>query len=111
MDAVNLRTAGQRIENLCQYETVATMNGQSLTLVRVMDRTLDFHVHPDSDEAFLIVSGSLDLEFRDKKITLNEGDLYVIPKGTEHRPVITSEVTVLLIDAEGTLTAENTARP
>lgn len=111
MDAINLKTAGERIENLYHYESVASLNGQSFTLVRVKDRTLDFHVHEESDEAFLLVFGSMKLELRDRTVALEEGDLFVVPKGVEHRPIITGEVTILLIEAEGTLTVDNTAQP
>ena len=108
MKAINLKAMGKAISNLYQYETIAKMNGHTFTLVRVKDRTLNFHTHPDSDEVFLIVSGSMKLEFRDKVVLLNEGDMCVVPKGTEHRPVCTTEVTCLLIENEGTLSPENT---
>ena len=48
------------------------------------------------------------IEFRDKTVTLNEGQMCVVPKGTEHRPICTTEVTCLLIESDGTLTPENT---
>lgn len=84
------------------------MDEHTLTLMRVGDRILNFHSHSESDEAFLVVSGPMDLEFRDRTVTLNEGDMCVGPKGTTHRPVCTSEATCLLIEQEGTLTPDNT---
>ena len=108
MEVINLKTKGSQIPNLYQYEVIAKMNNHAFTLVRVKDRTLDFHTHPDSDEVFYIVEGQMQLEFRDKKVTLNTGDLCVVPKGVEHRPICTTEVTCLLIESEGTLTPENT---
>ena len=84
------------------------MNGHTFTLVRVKERTLEFHCHVDSDEVFLVVDGAMQLEFRDRVISLQAGEMCVVPKGVEHRPVCTDEVSVLLIEKDGTLTPENT---
>jgi mannose-6-phosphate isomerase-like protein (cupin superfamily) len=108
MEAINLREKGESIPDLYQYKIIARMNNHNFTLVRVRDRKLDFHVHSDSDEVFFIVKGKMKLEFRDKILELKEGELCVVPKGTEHRPNCTSEVICLLIEKEGTLTANNT---
>ncbi len=108
MEVINLKERGSQIPNLYQYEVIAKMNNHNFTLVRVKDRTLDFHVHPDSDEVFVIMEGKMKLEFRDRLLGLNIGEMCVVPKGIEHRPVCTSEVTCLLIEYEDTLTPENT---
>ena len=108
MDVLNLKKLGEAIPQLYRYETIARANDHTFTLVRVKDRTLDFHSHPESDEVFFIVSGSMQLEFRDKIVTLNEGEMCVVPKGVEHRPVCTEEVLCLLIEKAGTLTPDNT---
>jgi len=108
MEVINLKETGAQIPNLYQYEVIAKMNDHNFTLVRVKDRTLDFHTHPDSDEVFLVVEGKMKLEFRNKILELNTGEMCVVPKGVEHRPICTSEVICLLIESEGTLTPENT---
>ncbi len=108
MEVLNLREIGAQIPNLYQYEIIAQMNNHNFTIVRVKDRTLDFHTHQESDEVFLIVDGKMELEFRDKTVELNAGEMCVVPKGVEHRPICTSEVICLLIELDGTLTSENT---
>lgn len=108
MEVLNLKEKGAQIPNLYQYEVIAKMNNHNFTLVRAKDRTLDFHIHPDSDEVFFVVDGRMELEFREKTVELNTGDMCVVPKGVEHRPVCTNEVTCLLIEQEKTLTPENT---
>lgn len=108
MDVINLKQRGAQIPNLYQYEVIAKMNDHNFTLVRVKDRTLDFHTHPDSDEVFLIVDGQMKLEFRDKTVELHTGEMCVVPKGVEHRPICTTEVTCLLIEQEAALTPQNT---
>jgi len=108
MEKHDLKEIGKSIPELYQYEKFAHVNDHMFTLVRVKDRTLDFHTHSDSDEVFFIVSGEMKLEFRDKILNLGEGEMCVVPKGVEHRPICTSEVTCLLIEKDGTLTPENT---
>ncbi len=108
MEVINLKEKGLKIPNLYQYETIAKMNDHNFTLVRVSNRTLDFHTHPDSDEVFMIIKGEMKLEFKDRIVELKEGDMCVVPKGIEHRPICTTEVLCLLIEKENTLTPENT---
>jgi mannose-6-phosphate isomerase-like protein (cupin superfamily) len=78
-----------------------------LNVVQVRDRTLDFHVHEDSDELFYVLEGhfTLDLEF--EKIALFPGDMVIVPKGTRHRPICTGLIKLLLIDRAGALNNDN----
>lgn len=92
MEVINLKEKGSQIPNLYQYEVIAKMNNHNFTMVRVKNRTLDFHTHPDSDEVFLIVDGKMKLEFRDKTVELNAGEMCVVTKGMEHRPICSTEV-------------------
>jgi mannose-6-phosphate isomerase-like protein (cupin superfamily) len=108
MEVINLKTEASKIHNLFEYKTIAKMNGHNFTLIKAKDRTLDFHIHQDSDEVFFIVEGRMKLEFRDKIVDLKVGEICVVPKGTEHRPVCESEVTAMLIEIDGTLTPDNT---
>ena len=108
IEKYDLKTIGKSIPRLYQYEEFTRVNDHIFTLVRVKERTLDFHTHPDSDEVFFVVSGEMKLELREKTIHLKEGEMCVVPKGVEHRPICTSEVICLLIEKDGTLTPENT---
>ena len=58
--------------------------------------------HDDTDDFFLVLKGVLDVELRDRSITLSAGQLYVVPKGVEHRPVARAEVHLLLMEPTGT---------
>ena len=75
-----------------------------------------WHDHPETDEVFIVINGVLDIEFRDGKVTLESGEMFVIPKGVEHRPVAKNECKIMLVepkgvvntgDAGGQWTAEN----
>lgn len=108
METINLKARVAAIPELYKYEMIASMNEHTFTLVRVKERTLEFHSHHDSDEVFLIVEGMMQLEFRDTIISLKAGEMCVVPKGVEHRPICKNEVSLLLIEKGGTLTPENT---
>ena len=108
MEAINLKVEADKIKNLFEYKTIATMNGHNFTLIKAKNRTLDFHTHPDSDEVFFIVEGLMKLEFKDKTVSLKAGEMCVVPRGVEHRPVCETDVTAMLIELDGTLSADNT---
>jgi hypothetical protein len=77
MDVINLKEKGAQIPNLYQYDVIAKMNNHNFTLVRIKDRTLDFHTHPESDEVFFIVEGKMRLEFNNTIVDFNTGDMCV----------------------------------
>ena len=76
---------------------VARYEGHEVRLAR-LEGEFGWHSH-DHDELFLILAGELDIELRDRTVTLREGELFVVPRGTEHRPVAKhGEVKALLLD-------------
>lgn len=81
---------------------VAEMNGHDVMVVRVSGEFV-WHSHPETDDFFLVIDGELDIELREKTVTLRPGELYVVPRGVEHRPVARKgEVQMLLIEPKGT---------
>jgi mannose-6-phosphate isomerase-like protein (cupin superfamily) len=77
-------------------------------LVKVKDEFV-WHKHDDTDDFFLVLSGVLDIQMRNRTITLRQGEMYIVPKGIEHRPVAREEVHLLLIEPTGTPNTGNTA--
>jgi mannose-6-phosphate isomerase-like protein (cupin superfamily) len=79
---------------------VARYNDNEVRLVKV-DGEFIWHQHDDTDELFLVLDGTLEMELRDRTVTLGPGELFVVPRGTEHRPCARKgEVKLLLIDPE-----------
>ena len=77
---------------------VARYNGNEVRLAKLAGEFI-WHCHADTDELFLVIEGTLDIELRDSTVTLNPGELFVVPRGTEHRPCARGgEVKALLID-------------
>jgi mannose-6-phosphate isomerase-like protein (cupin superfamily) len=81
--------------------TVAQFNGCDVMVVKVQGEFV-WHKHDDTDDFFLVLKGTLDIELRDRTVTLGPGQMYVVPKGIEHRPVAREEVDLLLIEPTGT---------
>jgi mannose-6-phosphate isomerase-like protein (cupin superfamily) len=81
---------------------IAQMNDYHFKLVRVQGEFV-WHQHTDTDEVFLILDGTLRIEFRDGVVELKAGELFVVPKGTDHRPVAARECKMLLVEPSGTI--------
>src|SRR5215470_4300548 len=82
--------------------TVATFNDCDVMVVKVKGE-FTWHKHDDTDDFFLALKGSLDIELRDRTVTLGPGELYIVPKGVEHRPVARhGEVRMINIEPGGT---------
>jgi mannose-6-phosphate isomerase-like protein (cupin superfamily) len=92
--------------------TVTQFNDCDVMVVKVKGEFV-WHTHNDTDDFFLVLKGLLDLQLRDRTITLGPGQMYVVPKGVEHRPVAREEVHLLLIEPTGTPNTGNavTAAP
>ncbi|WP_448569740.1 cupin domain-containing protein [Thalassotalea ganghwensis] len=94
---------------------IAQMNDYQFKLVKVAGEFV-WHDHPDTDEVFIVIEGELTIEFRDERVCLNAGEMYVIPKGVEHKPSAKNECKIMIVepkgvintgDAKSELTAEN----
>ena len=88
---------------------VARYNGNDIMVVRV-EGDFVWHSHEHSDDLFLVLDGELDIELPDRTVTLGPGELFVVPKGVEHRPCARrGEVHMLLIEPAGTPNTGNEA--
>jgi mannose-6-phosphate isomerase-like protein (cupin superfamily) len=85
---------------------IAQMNDYHFNLVKVQGEFV-WHDHPETDEVFIVVKGQLDILFRDGKVSLNEGEMFVVPKCTEHKPVAENECHILLVEPAGTVNTGN----
>jgi mannose-6-phosphate isomerase-like protein (cupin superfamily) len=95
--------------------TVRTFNGHDIMVVKLLG-PFTWHAHPDTDDFFLVIKGTLRIDLRtpeETSVTLGPGELFVVPRGIEHRPVAESEVHLLLIEPTGTPNTgdPNTAAP
>jgi mannose-6-phosphate isomerase-like protein (cupin superfamily) len=98
--AINLAEKLSRFSDHWAPRVVAELNDYQFKLAKLQGAFV-WHAHEETDEAFLVLHGALRIELRDGCVELAEGELYVVPKGVEHRPVATEECHVLLVEPRG----------
>ena len=106
MEKINLLQKFELIEDYWNPRVAGQLNGQEVKLVKFMGEFI-WHHHEQEDELFLVVKGSFNMELRDKTIELNEGEMLIVPRGVEHRPVAKEEVWVMLFEPASTLNTGN----
>jgi mannose-6-phosphate isomerase-like protein (cupin superfamily) len=100
--AINFQDKLQRFSDHWSPRIIAQMNDTHLKLVKIRSQFV-WHSHPETDEVFIVIDGSMEIEFRDGAVSLNKGEMLVVPKGVEHRPYAAAECSVLLIEPAGTV--------
>jgi mannose-6-phosphate isomerase-like protein (cupin superfamily) len=94
-------------EKLAQFSeqwaprTVAQLNDNDIMVVKVQGEFV-WHSHADTDDFFLVLKGRLTIRLRDREVVLHPGELFVVPRGVEHRPFAEEETHLLLIEPSGT---------
>lgn len=102
MQKINLTEKLSKFTGHWSPKIVAELNGQHVKLVKFRGEFV-WHSHEHEDELFQVVRGSFRMEFRDRAVELREGDLLVVPRGVEHRPVADEKVCVLLFEPATTV--------
>ena len=100
--AINFQQKLSLFTEQWQPKVVAEMNDYQFKIVRLQGDFI-WHDHKDTDETFIILEGKLRIDFRDGAVNLSTGEMFVVPKGVEHKPFAEEEVTLLLIEPRGVL--------
>ena len=115
MDTINLKEKLDKFSDHWSPKVIAELNDYQFKLVKIQGEFV-WHNHPDTDEVFIVIEGSMNIEFENETVQLNEGEMLVVPKGIEHKPYADYECKVMLVeprgvvntgDAESELTADN----
>ncbi len=106
MDKINVSEKLSLIADHWNPKIAGELNGQQVKLVKFKGEFV-WHKHDDEDEMFYVLSGSFNMEFRDKTVVLNKGEFLIVPRGTEHRPVAPEEVSVMLFEPASTSNTGN----
>jgi len=94
--AINFQQKLSLFTEQWQPKVIASINNHQVKIVKI-EGDFQWHQHADSDESFFVLQGSLRLDFRDGSVQVNPGEMYVVPKGVEHKPYAATEVKMLLI--------------
>ena len=101
MDTINLAQKLATFTEHWQPRTVGQFNGHDLMVVKVKGEFV-WHKHKDTDDFFLVLKGRVTIQMREGNVTLGPGEVFVVPKGVEHRPVAEEEAHILLIEPSDT---------
>jgi mannose-6-phosphate isomerase-like protein (cupin superfamily) len=101
-NAINFSSKFELFSEQWLPKVVAELNNYQVKIVRI-EGDFVWHDHPETDEAFIVLDGSLRIDFRDGSVVLGPGEMYVVPKGVEHKPFAEKEVKLLLIEPRGVL--------
>jgi mannose-6-phosphate isomerase-like protein (cupin superfamily) len=101
-DKINLAEKLALLDSSYQPGIVGYLNDYKLAVVKV-DGEFVWHKHDDTDDFFLVLSGRLTIQLRDRDVELSAGELFVVPRGVEHCPKAVEEAHVLLIEPKGTI--------
>jgi mannose-6-phosphate isomerase-like protein (cupin superfamily) len=98
---INLAEKFNRFTDQWSPKIVADLNDNHVKLAKVQGEFV-WHRHAEEDELFIVVQGELTIELRDGQVTLGPGEMVVIPRGVEHRPIAREEVRLMLIEPKAT---------
>ena len=100
MKAIDLKGKLSLFDDHWSPRIISELNDLEVKLVKI-EGSFNWHSHSETDELFLVVEGSFTMEFRDRSVPLHEGQMIVVPKGVEHRPVADRECSVMLVESRG----------
>lgn len=98
--AINFHDKLAKFSEHWSPRVIAEMNDYQFKLAKIQGEFV-WHYHADTDEVFIVIEGSMTLEFRDKSIPLTAGEMFVVPRGIEHRPVAALECCIMLVEPRG----------
>jgi mannose-6-phosphate isomerase-like protein (cupin superfamily) len=97
MSVINIQEKFNLFEDQWSPKKISELNGQQILLAKIKGEFV-FHKHDNEDELFMVQKGVLEMHLRDKVVTINEGEFYIVPKNVEHKPVAKEEVHILLFE-------------
>lgn len=100
MKKINFKSKFDKFNDLWSPKVIAEMNDYQFKLAKIKDDFI-WHEHNDTDEAFIVISGVIWIEFKDETIQINAGEMIVVPKGTKHRPYAKEEAQIMLVEPKG----------
>ena len=100
MDTINLKDKLAKFSDHWSPKVIAELNDYQFKLVKIQGEFV-WHNHPDTDEVFIVIEGSMNIEFENETVQLNEGEMLVVPKGVEHKPYADYECKVMLVEPRG----------
>ena len=102
MKKINLKSKFSKISDRWSPKVIEEMSDYQLRIAKVKDDFI-WHSHPETDETFIVIEGTIGIEFENETIELSESEMLVIPKGTKHKPFANQEAKIMLIEHKGVI--------
>jgi len=100
MKKINFKDKFQMFSDHWSPKVIAELNDYQFKLVKIQGEFV-WHNHPDTDEVFIVIEGTMNIEFENETVRLTEGEMLVVPKGVEHKPYAETECKVMLVEPRG----------
>lgn len=104
--AINLQEKLAKFSEYWSPKIVAQMNDYHFKLVKLQGDFV-WHSHPETDEVFIVLDGEMSIEFRNGRVDMRSGEMFVVPRGVEHKPYAEKECKILLVEPAGTINTGN----
>lgn len=101
-DPINLKEKLAKFSDHWSPKIIAKMNDYHFKLVKFQGDFI-WHIHDDTDEVFITIDGEMSIEFRDGRVDLKTGEMFVVPKGVKHKPFADKECKIMLVEPAGTI--------
>ena len=97
MKKINFNNKLAKFDELWEPKVIAQLNDYEFKLVKIKDDFI-WHQHEDTDEAFIVIEGTMSIEFENETITLQQGEMIVVPKGIKHKPFAKEEAKIMIVE-------------
>jgi len=108
-DKINLKEKFSKFSEHWSPKVIAKMNNYQFKLVKIKNEFI-WHKHKNMDEVFIVIAGNMKIEFRDSVIDLSEGEMFVVPKGVEHKPYSKDECKVMIVEPKDVVNTGNSPK-
>ena len=107
LDKINFKEKYSKFKKHWSPRIIAEMNDYQFKLAKIKGEFV-WHNHKDTDETFIIIEGKMSLKFRDGEVMLTKGEMFVVPKGVDHKPCSENECKILVVEPRGVINTGDT---
>jgi mannose-6-phosphate isomerase-like protein (cupin superfamily) len=101
-DKINLTEKFSKFTKKLSPRVIAEMNDYQFKIAKIKGEFV-WHDHKDTDETFIVIEGEMSIKFRDGEVKLSQGEMFVVPKGVEHKPCAEEECKILVVEPRGVI--------
>lgn len=99
-ESINLNQKFKLFSDNWSPKVIAELNDYQIKLIKINGEFI-WHSHDDTDEAFIVINGEFTIKFRDGKVDIKKGEMFIVPKGVEHKPIAKNECQIMVIEPKG----------